>query len=749
MAVCLFSACNVYKNVPADDYLFKGSSVTVSPGKLDRSLKSDLVKSTKPKPNSSILGIKLRLHLFNLIKEPKKTKGLFHTMKHKWGQAPVLLSSAKPKATQARLSNYLFNEGFLKARATSEIKIAKRNASISYTVDPGIRYTIRNIIYPSDSSKLTSVINKSAEKTLIKKGEYFSLNTYRKERERIDEYLKENGYFFFEPDFLLLKVDSLHEGQVDLYVTLKEGIPKKALDTWSLGNITVYSNYNILKDSLLASLEGRKENRYTIVDPENVYKPKTFEKAITIREGQVYNKIFHDLTIERLMNLNTFRFVKILYTPVPDSTLRILKSKVFLSPATKQTMRLELSGNSKSTNLYGSEVSINYRNVNIFRGAEILEAKVTGGFDVQEGGNSVSPTAYSVNGELNLYVPKILPNFIKIKTKRSPYIPKTVFMPALEFLRKPDLYTLSSARFATGYHIKRGKSIEQILRVVNLNLIDPKDITAKMDSMMEQDATLKASFERQLVIGSRYDFRFNNTHRTDHAFNQSFDGIISTSGNLVSLLIKTDVDTVGAKKLFHIPITQFVKLQADWRGYWRINNKFTLANRAIAGVAFAYGNSSTVPYSEQFIIGGTNSIKAYRIRTLGPGSYYTPTKVYEANESGEVKVELNTEIRFNMSRIAKLAAFVDAGNIWLRKEAPDKPGAGLEKGDLFGEMAVGTGIGIRFDATIMIIRFDLAFPLRKPWYPPGQRWVFNEIDLGNNTWRDENLLLNIGIGYPF
>ncbi len=749
MTACLFSACNVLKNVPGDDALFTGSTVSANTGKLDKSIKNELTNLTRPKPNSSLLGVKFRLHLFNVIKEPKKQKGLLYTIKHKWGEPPVLLSSVKPTAIETRLSDYLFNHGFLTPVVKSKITHTIRTASINYNADPGTRYTIRNVIFPTDSSTITTIINKSTGESLLKKEENLNINIFKKERERIDDHLKENGFFFFEPDYILFKMDTLHQGKVDLYVTLKEGTPKKALHVWNLGDITIYSNYIIEKDSLLRTTEGTREGQYTIIDPQNTYKPNTFEKAVALREGRVYNKIFHNLTIERLMNLNTFRFVKIIYTPLPVDTARVLTSNIFLSPAKKQSLRLELSGNSKSTNLFGSEVSVNYRNVNVFRGAEILEARVTGGFDVQEGGNSVSPTAYSLNSEVKFLIPKLLPAFLKIKTRRSPYIPKTMFLPALEFLRKPDLYTLRSARFAAGYLIKRGKNMEHTIRLININLIDPRDITAKMDSMMAEDATLKASFEKQLIIGSRYDFNFNNTYRTDHTFNQAFYGIISSSGNLASLLISTDVDTVGAKKLFNVPLSQFVKLQADWRGYWTINQKLTLANRAIAGVAFAYGNSSTVPYSEQFIIGGTNSVKAYRIRTLGPGSFQTPTKVYEANESGEIKLELNTEMRFNVSKYIKLAAFVDAGNIWLRKEAPDKPGGSLEKGDLFGEMAVGTGIGLRFDASIMVIRFDVAFPLRKPWYPEGSRWVFNEINFGSSTWRKDNLLLNIGIGYPF
>jgi outer membrane protein assembly factor BamA len=156
-----------------------------------------------------------------------------------------------------------------------------------------------------------------------------------------------------------------------------------------------------------------------------------------------------------------------------------------------------------------------------------------------------------------------------------------------------------------------------------------------------------------------------------------------------------------------------------------------------------------VPYSEQFFIGGSSSIRAFRIRTLGPGSFRTESKSYQANESGEIKLEMNLEARYSISKLFKLAVFTDVGNIWLRKDAIDKPGSGLDKGDLYKELAVGAGIGFRIDASVLVLRFDVATPLRKPWYNEGNRWVLDEIRLGDKSWRKENLILNIGIGYPF
>jgi len=179
MAVGMFSACSITKNVPPDDKLFKGSTVSAASGKLDKSIKNGLLKLTKPKPNSSFLGMKFRLMLFNAIKEPKKTKkGFFTRMKYKWGEPPVLLSTVMPKTTEARLSDYLFNNGFLRPVVKGTITISKSTASINYMTDPGIQVYDQESYFPTDSSNIAAIINKSAEKTLLKAGENLDINAF-------------------------------------------------------------------------------------------------------------------------------------------------------------------------------------------------------------------------------------------------------------------------------------------------------------------------------------------------------------------------------------------------------------------------------------------------------------------------------------------------------------------------------------------------------------------------------------------
>ena len=744
-----FMACNTYKHVPEGDYLYRGAKWTVDSFPLTKAEKSDLEKIVRPKPNSRIIGIPFKLHLYNFLPEPKKQKGLLYKMKTQWAEPPVLLSQTRPALMNENLEDHLFDHGRFRSHITNKTEQKGREAFIRYTVVAGSRYRIREIFYPRDSSLLSAAIRETTEGTLLRKGEFLNLETLEKERTRMVETLKHKGYFFVVPDHILYRTDTLHQGLADVYITLKEEMPDRARTTWNIGDISIYGNYTLERDSVITRQKGKREKQFTLIDKQERYKPLVYESAILLREGSRYDKDLHALSIERMMNLNTFRFVKFVFIPDSTNGSRSLNTRVYVTPQKKRTIRLEATANTKTGNYVGSQLNLKWRNLNLFKGAEILDMRIGGGFDIQVGGNATrSANAFGFQADATLAIPRIVPYF-KVVTGRNSFIPRTVINVGAEFLQRPDLYTQRTFRTSLEYLWKVKKTTEHSFKPIRIQTIDPSNTTPKFDSLLQEDVTLRAAFEKQMILGTQYEFHYNNTVFEKKKFTYSFRFNAGTSGNLFSLFSNPAVDTPGAKKMFNLPVAQFVKLQADLRGYLKLSPNMTWANRLIAGMAYAYGNSRVAPYAEQFFTGGSMSIRAFRIRTLGPGSYHTDEKVFNANESGDIKFEANSELRYAMGKYVRLAAFVDAGNIWYRQEAPDKPGSGFDRGDFLNEMAVGSGIGLRLDFSILILRLDLAMPLRKPWYPEGQRWVFNEIDFGSKDWRKENLILNIAIGYPF
>ncbi|HYD92101.1 MAG TPA: BamA/TamA family outer membrane protein, partial [Flavobacterium sp.] len=245
-------------------------------------------------------------------------------------------------------------------------------------------------------------------------------------------------------------------------------------------------------------------------------------------------------------------------------------------------------------------------------------------------------------------------------------------------------------------------------------------------------------------------YMYTNTMRKRRKHTFYYKGSLDLAGNIAGLVTGANVKQGDTTKVLGVAFSQFVKMEHDFRHYMRLGENSQLASRIIAGVGLPYGNSSELPFIRQFFIGGTNSIRAFRARSIGPGTFRPDVDQYDflPDQSGDIKLEMNTEYRAKLFSVVHGALFVDAGNIWLWNDNEAKPGAQFS-GDFLNELAVGTGAGLRIDLSFLVLRLDLAWPLRKPWRPEGDRWVVDEIDFGSKYWRKENLVFNLAIGYPF
>jgi outer membrane protein assembly factor BamA len=267
---------------------------------------------------------------------------------------------------------------------------------------------------------------------------------------------------------------------------------------------------------------------------------------------------------------------------------------------------------------------------------------------------------------------------------------------------------------------------------------------------IDKDESLRKVIEKQLIFGPTYQYTYTNTMQKRKKNTFYFNGELDLAGNITGLVTGANVRKNDTIKIFDVPFSQYVKVKADFRHYLKLGKESELASRIIVGAGLPYGNSNVLPTSKQFVVGGTNSIRAFRARSLGPGSYLNTetTNSYLPDQSGDLKLEFSTEYRAKLFSIVRGALFVDAGNIWLLNADSNKPGAEISK-DFMKEIAVGAGAGLRFDLSFLILRTDLAFPLRKPYLPEGDRWVIDNINFGSGPWRKDNLILNIAIGYPF
>ncbi|OXA73770.1 hypothetical protein B0A67_02850 [Flavobacterium aquidurense] len=753
---CLFFVlgCSNTKYLPEGDLLYTGASVTVKDSlikkKEKKALETELKGLLRPKPNKQILGLRPKLWIYNLAGEPKKQKGTRYWLRNKVGEAPVLFSKVDLDYNASVLRNFTENRGYFKTRVSADSTVRNKRVTAEYTVIPKKQYIIKSVIFPDDSLAMSRIIGRSSRRSLLKVGKPYDLDVIKAERERIDARLKEKGYFYFNPDYLLAQVDSSKgDHEVKIRLVIKPDTPPKALTAYKINKIFVYPNYSLSNDTTVYRLKNVTQYKdFTIIDTTETFKPRVYDRTIYFKRGDLYNRKDHNLTLNRFVNLGTFSFVKNEFKP-SDSIPKTLDSYYYLTLLPKKFIRVEVLGKTNSASYTGTELNLNWNNRNLLKGAELFTVSVFGGADFQLGGVNKGKNIYKLGAETSLTWPRFVTPF-NIEGN-SEYVPRTKVALRYEYQKRTQLYALNSFNTSFGYLWKENIRKEHQLNVIDVTYVSPNHVTPEYLEDIEQDPALGKVIEKQLIFGPTYNYTFTNTMQKRRKNTFYFNGELDLAGNITGLVSGANYKKDDVKTIFDVPFSQYVKIRSDFRHYLKLGKESELASRLIIGAGLAYGNSKTLPTSKQFVVGGTNSIRAFRARTLGPGSYVIPPTInnnYTPDQSADLKLEFNTEYRAKLFSIVRGAVFIDAGNIWLLHADPDKPGAEISK-DFMKEIAVGAGAGLRFDLSFLVLRTDLAFPLRNPSLPDGKRWVIDDINFGSGPWRKDNLILNIAIGYPF
>lgn len=750
----LVSSCSNTRFLPEGELLYTGATVTVEGKEVSKkekkALKTTLKEIVRPKPNSSILGLRPKLYLYNLAGTPKKEKGWRYWLRTKVGEAPVLYSQVDLEYNKNVLQNFSENSGYFNTRTSADSTRHGKKATAEYIVKPGKQYKIREVKFPTDSTIISNAVRNTKQGSFLKSEMGYSLDAIKEERIRIDARLKEKGFFYFNPDYLKVQVDTtVADHQVDLIVKVKDEAPKLAETPYKINKIIVYPNFSIGSDSVKTNMDSiKKYNDLTIIDRENLFKPRIFDRALYFKKNDLYNRTDHNLSLNRLVNLGTFKFVKNQFK-VSDTTGNYLDAYYYLTPLPKKSIQLELLAKTNSANYTGTELNLNWSNRNTFRGAELLTISAFGGVEVQVSGQNNGFNVYRFGTEANLVWPRLVAPF-KLNSP-SGFVPKTKATLGYEFQNRTKLYSLQTFKGSFGYLWKENERKEHLFNVTEITYASPQNVTALYQEQILKNESLGKVIEKQLIFGPTYSYTYTNTLQKRKKNNFYYKGTIDLAGNVAGLVSGANVQKGDTIKLFNVPFSQFVKIENDFRHYYKFSPDSQLASRIIVGAGFAYGNSREMPFIKQFFIGGTNSLRAFRARSIGPGSFdgaSTNTTTFLPDQSGDLKLEFNTEYRAKIYGLVKGALFIDAGNIWLLNENPDKPGAKFSK-KFLNEIAVGAGAGLRFDFSFLILRTDLAFPLRKPYLPDGDRWVVDQINFGSGAWRKENLVFNLAIGYPF
>lgn len=754
----LVSACSNTKFLPEGELLYTGGSVTVKdslmPRKERKALEKRLENLLRPHPNKAILGLRPKLYLYNIAGEPKKEKGLRNWLRNKVGEPPVLFSKVNLDYNAEVIANHAQNLGYFKAMSSADSTRHGKKATAEYVIQPGPRYKIKSVTFPSDSTAtiLDSTIASYSNESLLKVGDGYDLDVIKDERVRIDARLKEKGYYFFGPDFLKVQVDStVGKHEVDMIVRVKNETPDRAKEIYRINDIFIYPSFSVRRDTVgIDSTHVTYYKDFVIIDKKNLFKPRIFDRTLYFEKGDLYNRTDHNLSLNRLISLGVFKFVKNEFRVLDDEEENLLDAFYYLTPLTKKSIRTELLAKTNSANYTGSEINVNWSHRNAFKGAELLQVTAFGGLEVQVSGQNKGFNVYRIGSDVSLTWPRFLTPFT-VNTS-SGFMPRTKATIGYEYQMRSQLYSLHNFRGSFGYLWKENIRKEHQYNVTEINYVNPGFVTDLYRERIASDPTgsLEKVIQRQLIFGPTYTYTYTNTMLAEKRNTIYFKAGLDVAGTIAGLASGADVRSGEEKTIFDVPFSQYVKAEAEFRHYFKFSQDTQLASRILGGYGYAWGNSKELPFIKQFFIGGTNSIRAFRARSLGPGSHRDETNPNDflADQSADIKLELNTELRTTLVGPLKGAVFVDAGNIWMRERDPERDGVEFD-GDFLKEFAVGTGAGVRIDLSFLVLRLDLAFPIRKPWLPENDRWVFDQINFGSSTWRKENLVFNLAIGYPF
>jgi outer membrane protein assembly factor BamA len=680
-----------------------------------------------------------------MMGQPKKEKGIRHWIKNKIGKPPVLSRDVSPENISVLMKNRFFNLGYFNTDITFKKDALKKKFRILYGIIPGSRFRIDSVEYATGNSDLGKQILQAESSSKLSRGEPYMLQNLKSELDRIEYLVKDSGFYYFDSEFLIFRADtSNRDHQVDLRLNFKPNMPQLVYQKAYFNKIYILDDFSV-EDYNPDTIEYRG---FYYISNRHIFRPDIITDNIHMHPSYAYSRKMHLRTLNQLSDLGVYRFVNAEFEE--DSTSNLLNTYIYATPFKKSALTAELNGTIKTTNYVGPGARISWRHRNIFGGAEELFLNIIGNFEVQVGADSIN-TAYEAGVELGLDIPR--PLIFKRLRLNKESVPRTKILGGFNLYRRVELYTMNSFYTTFGYSWRKSVKVSHILNPIDYSFTKVTDQTDAFREYLENNPTVRKSFEEQFIIGSHYAFLYDNLQDLSQKGTAFFRGGIDLSGILTYFLFRSFSGRKPTNDdpytIFGVPFSNYIMVSPEFRYYLKTGRQSVLATRALFGVGIPMGNSRVLPYVKQFFSGGTNSVRSFVARSIGPGSYLAPVENLGIDQTGDIRLEFNLEYRFHFSKLFMGAAFVDAGNVWLRNADNERPGGEFQLNRFYKEFGIGTGFGFRFDLQVLVFRIDLAWPLYKPYFEEGERWVINDINFFSKDWRKANMIWNFAIGYPF
>jgi hypothetical protein len=784
----IITSCNPTKYVPKDVSLLNENHIKVNKEGVKT---SDLIPYLKQTPNKRIFGTRFYLGLYNLS-NINKTRWPHHWLRQ-IGEEPVIYDPDATKKSTMQIKSYVSSKGFFDGVVTDTVKTINRKSDVYYDVSLKRPYTIRELTYEIADTNLRKLVFFDSVNCIIDRGKPYDVDVLHSEMMRCERFIRDHGFYGFSSEYIRFSIDStIGNRQVDIKYIIRSFTRVDANSRISTGPFALYSLKNIYiypdfvpKEALeggdiyLNSLDTTLYKGYYFITSRLKHDVKydLIIQSLNLKAGSVYNVTNTEMTQSHLLALKIYRLVNIFYNDAsenesPGETELKIDCNIQLTLLIPQSYKIELEGTNSSGNL-GGAINLIYQHKNLFHGAELFSTKLKGAYSVyrlaREGKQDSLSSAEEYGIETSLRLPKFIIPFVRLEGFKNKYNPSTTILAAYNYQKLP-VFTRTVANASFGYNWKAGNYQEHIFNPVQFNIVKLPYIEQDFLKRIQTSTYQRGSYMDVLILGGSYSFIFDN-QKIKNSKDFWFLRInAETSGNFLSAIYKL----AGAAKkpdnsttlsgpykadfssyhLFNQSFAQYARADIDLRYNYKFNNVSSIVYRWFGGIAVPYGNSRSVPFEKQYFSGGANGIRAWQVRSLGPGSSRDTSSFL--NETGDIKLEANSEYRFKLFWILEGAVFIDVGNIWSINDDKDRPRSQFKFNKFYNDIAVGTGTGFRFDLKFVIARIDIGMKLRDPllgngdiigpnktpdW---GSKWIFL-----NGPYRRNDFTIVLGIGYPF
>ncbi|WP_337626027.1 BamA/TamA family outer membrane protein [Phocaeicola sp.] len=756
------SSCSTTKHLPEGETLYLGlKNITIQnedETKAGQTALDEVMGAISIAPNNAIVTypnvrfpVPFGLWMYNRFERYEKGFGRW-IFKH-LAADPVLLSEVNPDTRAKVAGNLLRDYGFFDGHVTWKIDSTKneRAVKLSYDIDMGRPYRIDTLLYEGFAPRTDSLIHARSSERLVHTDDYFNVNTLNAERQRVVDLLRNHGYYYARTDFLTFLADTLmRPGYVMLKMVPAANLPKEALKTYHIGKTAVYlTGYN--GEPPVDSMKLRDFTVFYAGDKPGL-RFDVLRKRFLYRKGELYSQTRQDYTQEALSRLGVFKFNEMQYLPRSgEDTLDVRVNAMFDLPYDSE---LELNVTTKSTKQTGPGAIFKLTKKNFRRMGASLNLELKGSYEWQtsstvDGDKSVM-NSYELGAALSLDFPRIVIPWIRNRIDPFRFPSETHFRIYAEQVNRARYFKMLSFGGSISYSFQKSRSMKHTVTPVHLAFNHLQRRTATFDSIALANPMLFHSLDDQFIPSISYTFTYDDSWR-QRRWRIWWENSFTSAGNITSAIYAAFGRGFKEKekKFLGTPFAQFLKFTSEIRPLFYINEKQQLAGRLMAGVIWAYGNKTIAPYNEQFYVGGANSIRAFTVRSLGPGRFHPADNAAYSyvDETGDIKLEANLEYRFRLfsnmfGGNLNGAVFLDAGNVWLMRKDEARPGAEFTFKHFFDNIAVGTGVGIRYDLSFLVLRLDWGIALHVP-YETGRSGYYNIPRFKDGQG------LHFAIGYPF